>query len=596
VPLSLLLTQQLTILTAGAAKLARWEAITDTFALIARRLRSAFLVRWFGTALPVDGVDLRITLANLGDLRARYGLVTGPSRGGSGAGPNLTEPLLGGAGMLAGALAWPLNAMVGSMIIGSLVSRWWQQLLAGLGWVSAGGLVTAALLLSAPLLALGLIAEGLGGGSPDTYDLLGALAAMAAPLRRLWAQLSGAEPARNPLLAQLMTLGDRLAALLAQILGAVAVAVTRIAPLVAPVVDAARATIAAVVQIVGAITAVVQDMFTVYDLIAAGPYSVTSIIASVVGAVQGLVRRLRLLVTTTLHTMIGIALARVGPTIRAVVHYVVDAARLAAAVILDTAFVHWLLALRGLADAFGRWSRRPGPPTSSSPPSPWATSFPAPPSVRALRRGLGLTPVVAVPTITAPPWLDTDTIAPIAGAMAQGALPAPPDPFALRPDQRGALGRFRRPPSIRGDLLALGTAQQQRRAGGGAGQVFALADVYGAIGPRLTRTIEVLAPAQAATLLPGIEGLLGQFDLQLRKHALTHPTRELPEPDSVRPVVGRLVVRGPGGPPAQEEMAKFVAALRAELDARTYLSAPGPGTPSATATTSTRSRPPGVGR
>jgi len=91
VPLSLLLTQQFAVLTDGVRKLSRWESLTDTFALVARRLRSAFLVQWFGTALPVAGLDLAVVIGNLDELQARWAMVTRGRRDDGGfPGPNLT--------------------------------------------------------------------------------------------------------------------------------------------------------------------------------------------------------------------------------------------------------------------------------------------------------------------------------------------------------------------------------------------------------------------------------------------------------------------------------------------------------------------------
>ncbi|MDN5789392.1 MAG: hypothetical protein L0H25_00795 [Micrococcales bacterium] len=574
-PLSLLLTQQLTLLTGGVRRLERWEGITDALGLVARRLRSAWLVRWFGTAVPVAGLDLRVAIANLDELRSRYGLVTAAGRGPGG--PNLTEPLLGAGGIVAGAFAAPLNAMVASVMVGAVMRRWWQQLIAALGWLSGGGLISGLLVIAAPLAVVGVLAQGIGGGASDAYDVLGALAVMALPLSRLWEQLSGRAPVRNPLVRQLVALGDRLAALLAQVLGVVAVAVTRIAPLVYPAVAAARSTIGAVGEIIVMIVHAVADLPTVFGWFLAGPLSVTSIVRSVVTAVLGLLGRLRLLVTTTLTTLASVALARVGPTVHAVVRYAVDAARVVQRAILDTPFVRWLFAVRGLAAAFGRWSRRPGPPPSprsaSSAPSPWVTSFPWPASVRALRVGLAHRPTVRTPTLIAPAWVGLDLIGPVAGAMRSGVLSSPPDPFWLGPARSGALHRFRQAPSIAGELRSL-EARQQRTKAAALSQVFELAGVLAEVGPPIARAIALLAPAQAATVLPQLEERLDLIDAALRRipdgHAPVHPTRELPEPDSLRPVIGRLVVRAAGAAGTEDRLRHFVDEVRGQLDARPY--------------------------
>ena len=72
-PLAILLQEQLGILTRGVdEKLRHWDEATERFALVVDRLRSAYLVHWFGTALPSVGVALRVGLANMHELRARW--------------------------------------------------------------------------------------------------------------------------------------------------------------------------------------------------------------------------------------------------------------------------------------------------------------------------------------------------------------------------------------------------------------------------------------------------------------------------------------------------------------------------------------------
>jgi hypothetical protein len=251
-------------------------------------------------------------------------------------------------------------------------------------------------------------------------------------------------------------------------------------------------------------------------------------------------------------------------------------------VVIDTPFVRWLLALRGLAEAFSHWHRRPSPPSGSagsSAPSPWRTSFPWPPSVRAFGAALSSPPPVSVPSLTAPPFIGPGVIGPIARAMAAGLLPEPVTPFALDPAQRAALRRFRRPPSITLELRALEERQGHRTESARA-EVFDLAGALAAVAPRLDRTIGLLAPEAAGTLLPRIEGFLDDLDRRLRRAPIAHPTADLPEPDTIRPVIGRLVVRAPGSPGStgaggapptpDERLRTFVTTLREQLDARAY--------------------------
>src|SRR2546430_913415 len=138
-PLAILLQEQLGILTKGVKKIQGWDSATETFALVVDRLRSAYLVRWFGTSLPSVGLSLRVAFANMDELRRRW-LAIGAGRAVETpvSGPNLTEPLLGMTGTLVGIFATPLNAALLSVLFGNLVERWWQVGLAAANWLTFG--------------------------------------------------------------------------------------------------------------------------------------------------------------------------------------------------------------------------------------------------------------------------------------------------------------------------------------------------------------------------------------------------------------------------------------------------------------------------
>src|SRR5262245_49853737 len=152
----------------------------ETISTVAERLRSAYLVHWFGTALPSVGNTLRVGLANMDELRARWMAVGGPQAGATPpVGPNLTEPLLGAGGALAAILASPLNGILLTTAIGSLVETWWAKTLAVVNWLTAGLLMSAALSVGGVGLPLGLIVFTLGGELRELFDFLGALAELA---------------------------------------------------------------------------------------------------------------------------------------------------------------------------------------------------------------------------------------------------------------------------------------------------------------------------------------------------------------------------------------------------------------------------------
>ena len=145
-PLAILLQEQLGILTRGVdEKLRHWDEATERFALVADRLRSAYLVHWFGTALPSVGVALRVGLVNMHELRARWLAIGAPDAGATPpVGPNLTEPLLGAGGTLAGIFASPLNGILLTTAVGSLAHTWWAKVLAVVNWLTGGLLVDRA--------------------------------------------------------------------------------------------------------------------------------------------------------------------------------------------------------------------------------------------------------------------------------------------------------------------------------------------------------------------------------------------------------------------------------------------------------------------
>jgi hypothetical protein len=136
-PLALLLQKQVAVLEKGAKKLGPWAELAYLEELLIDRARSAFLVHWFGSRLPLSGLNLRVAIENLDDLRARYLEVTRsvqppPS------GLNLTEPLAGLVGTLFGSLSAPINSMFLYAAVARLIPRWWMAVFAGLNWICWG--------------------------------------------------------------------------------------------------------------------------------------------------------------------------------------------------------------------------------------------------------------------------------------------------------------------------------------------------------------------------------------------------------------------------------------------------------------------------
>ncbi|MGE3621651.1 MAG: hypothetical protein AB7L84_14430 [Acidimicrobiia bacterium] len=116
----LLLENRLGILNAGVAAIDRFGSLMDRAVLVMRRRQGAFLHSWFGPGLPIDGLDLRVAVANapeiqqrvtgIRDLQDRYRRWE--------QGPNLLEPVAGLAGVFAGML---IGGLVGAITVGSVV-------------------------------------------------------------------------------------------------------------------------------------------------------------------------------------------------------------------------------------------------------------------------------------------------------------------------------------------------------------------------------------------------------------------------------------------------------------------------------------------
>ncbi len=239
-PVALLLQTVIKNLASGAKKLAPWGKMAVIEELLIDRARGAFLVHWFGASLPLEGLSIRIAIANLDQLSARYDLVLAErNRRLVSAGPNLLEPLAGLSGMIAGFAASPVMLALITARLHSGMEEGWAKGLAGLGWaLTLGGN------LFAPLLPLFALAGGVAvfvdlAANPERlrqiYAFLGAGADLLHSGTELINQLTGPrEQIRNRLLRTLVELADRIPAVTIQIIGAASLLLTRIVPLLAP--------------------------------------------------------------------------------------------------------------------------------------------------------------------------------------------------------------------------------------------------------------------------------------------------------------------------------------------------------------------------
>jgi hypothetical protein len=275
-PLAILLQAQLAPLRKGVKSVRSWSSLTDTFAAIVTRLRSAYLVRWFGRQLPIQGLAMVVTIANMDELRRRYTAVGGGQRREApAAGPNVMEPLLGMAGTFVGAVATPINSVLFGLAAGALVKSAVAQSAVALNWILGGATGTGLLLVGAVIAVPAvLITWAISGQGRDTFDLLGAIAELVKPLQRFWTQISGRrDRVHNPLLRAVLVAGDRVAALLPRVLGALAFIVTKIGPELYPLRMRLLAAIGIAKEIWGVIMFLVRQVLKVSKRLVVGRHS-----------------------------------------------------------------------------------------------------------------------------------------------------------------------------------------------------------------------------------------------------------------------------------------------------------------------------------
>lgn len=258
-PLALLLQEVFRDVAEGIARLDPWNRLVAMELVLLDRARSAFLARWFGPRIPLQGQHLRIALENLESLRARYQEVNRAAAAAP-AGLNLTEPLAGLSGQILGAVLSPAGILLAGALAVRRLQSWMGQLGGALLTIVATGVVPALAggvgVLALPFAFLGAVL--IGGINQEqaraVYDLLGALAEMLEALRRFVAQFFGPrQQVRNPLVRAVLEIADRLAVLLPFVMALFAIVFARVGGLLRPLaaqVVRLRALVEAVIEMV----------------------------------------------------------------------------------------------------------------------------------------------------------------------------------------------------------------------------------------------------------------------------------------------------------------------------------------------------------
>lgn len=241
-PIALLLQEVARTFKKGSEDMGPWVRIVQLEETLVDRARAAFLGDWYGDRLPIERLDLQITITNIDALRARHDEVRAAEvrRRRAAEGPNLLEPLLGTTGTLAGAV---LGAAINPIGLGAgiaLLIKRKARAVAYLGWIGLGVLGPAVLGL---VLGIGTPAGLLASGavldrSRDTLQLGRAVADAIGAFNAFVGQIMGKrEDVKNPLVRALLDVFDGLAGVMSHVLAMYSLLVTRVAPLALPLVD-----------------------------------------------------------------------------------------------------------------------------------------------------------------------------------------------------------------------------------------------------------------------------------------------------------------------------------------------------------------------
>jgi hypothetical protein len=602
-PLALFLQDMVGTLRAASTGLMPWLDIASNEATIVERARGAFLVHWFGTRLPFEGLSLRAHIVNIAALDKQF-LAAQRSVPESPGGPNLTEPLLGFAGMLTGVMVSPMGAIAGASLLLRFSELGIGVLLKALVWVALPGLLILGLVVApagtAVLVGGGLSLAGIGAvlalvlaNRRDVraiFDLFGALARLMNAGVILLNQLLGPREAiRNPLLRKLLDVADRLAALFAQILGAVATVVVRIGPVMQPVAETlvglgklASATFAALDTIISGL----QDHLA--ELGTGGRMSFGALVARVIAVVK---RQAVLIRDTLLHQLDVLieVFSQVATTMGSALGTFADQVGVFLRELFTShPFVKVLKAFKTQIDAIvTAFSAPPPPPPPGAPPPepsalapllkalpdlppiPTFPSTPFLPDEARLRKELGAAAV---------PGLNLDAI-----ERAAAGLGSEVAPIELSAESRAAVRRAGQRPSVfareRRTLEQrygpLDKALELNRA-----QLDQFREAFSVIVGR------VLPPELRATAAPQLAAVLAAVDEKVygKPHRDVDPDRlpvlDLPDNDRLRPVVKKLRLRMPGAPLGT--VRRFEALLTERLQRQEYrVDAANPAVPAA---------------
>jgi hypothetical protein len=543
----------------GGFYLNYWDRLVALESLLVARAQSAFLVQWFGPRVALQGFHLRIAIENLAALRARYQQVVGTGVQAQ-SGPNLTEPLAGMVGILFGSLSTPINSLFLYERVARIMPRWYTSMAAALNTLSFGVLGTVIAVLAGS--ALPIISLPGAFTSDDTlhvYNLLGAVAQMAAPFRRFWEVISGPrEQVRNPVLRGILLVADQLAQLFPYLIALVAVMVTRFLPVILTFwkqlpffKDLGRAVLELVGFVINNLESRLIDLgpggkslFGPLKIVIHALGRLPKSLKRVAGFMELFTKELRR-VGTGVTTGFTTWLAAARPGIRAAT--------------IDHPFIRTIIEFKNSMSTLIASLRSATPPPAATPATPSTPAVPTPPGILGSISTINIqSPSVALQRFGATP--PTDVMLLFRGLQAiRGLVPGLlPNPLALSQEAARELAAARTPRSVFEPVIAeIGVASI--RAPGVAVEEQRLRDLLFEVVAR------VLPPVAHSAIAP-LENILNRLDDTLGRQ---HPVRDLAESNRLQPVVSRLRVRAQ----AENEAAvrSWAEQFRAALEVQSYL-------------------------
>lgn len=526
------------------------------------RARSAFLVHWFGSGLPVEGLALRAYITNLEHLRRRYQAVLAATPSDA-RGLNLTEPLLGLVGNVAGVVLSPMGIFSVTMVVLRSVPVWLRALIGVLvmGVPAALGFGIGGLLL--PFALSGAVLAGLRNEQPlrALYDVMGALARLLHQVNQFIDLLLGPrERIRNPLLRQTLEVFDRFARLIPFVLALFSVVLARLGPLILPLARQGAALIQLTRAVLGAVGAILEEVPQVLArAFSFAPSQPLGRLFAAFSSIGPLLQRVTERIQSLLEEL-ALTLPPIGERVMAAVQSFFDAAR---AVVLRRLQAHpRVFMLQTLSSQLADLGRLFASPAASAPaPSTGGSGGSGPALPGWLSSGLGyffgpppplpsspaLPDLAAIEAMLGRPDLSLDRagIETAASRIPAGLL----DVFLLADGARASFDRAARPPSE----FARARRELTRELGAPPSEVLArirteelpLREALAAVMGR------VLPPAIRA-YLPDLLDLFRTLDEEVygvtpeQPATPAFPVLHVPESRRLRVVVRRLQVRSAG--------------------------------------------------